>query len=1707
MKLRILSLLVIMLGSLCSALPLAEYSGNHTGPFKTALQKLFAEKQTHPVFTLPSDGTRAVIWSQLGRTEDPQMPEDILELQSFVKKGGILILCSAVPTQAFAGANIFDLSPAAALLGAQNYVYSNPKSELRGAGAELFSADANIYESQKENHPGLGGLCGMSVLIGSDKVAELGLRRIGAGAVIYSSAAPTDATYATALQRLLTAVMAPAEFDRLFPLPESNRAAVVDGKTLHLSLSVENERSVMPDLLPRLLGKRSYDPLPDQENLLIHIGQTPYVKSLGLDFESLHPYGYFMVMRDGRNLVLAGKNAGGTAYAVVDFLKRYLGYRRFSGPQELFEIVPVSEALTLPATLNIREEPSIHSYILAWEGSTAVFGRNSRLTCQATHALDHLVPPAKYGATHPEYFPLINGQRIKVGDNGKIGGPWNPCISNPDLPKLVAEYAEEYFSKHPDSLGLPMGVNDGGGDCQCPSCLAELQETGNQYARFYNMAAKVLAEKYPSKVISFIAYSAAATKAPRGVKMEPNILVEITGMGGSAFNRYEQWKDTGIKHFGLYDYIYMFGGGYVTPRYYPRVMAKAWREAKQKYNLQTMWMELYPVSSIFDAPRQYVLDEIAWNMDANVEALLDDCFNALYAEAAKPAKQFFDIHEQVYERKTYRNAPISDWKRFRQMDEYTREDLQNLDRELKNALDSVRNPLAKKRLELLAKTWEFSRQRIEGNILSRELSAMTEIASDADVARVVNLVNRAYQNIADCEAYSMTQDEEALIFNNPQKNGLASIKKYSPLLPQPNIEQYSDPALEQVTAYFKKQGQDIKEFYRKTADGAVNDAAKAAFLTQSYVRTNQLVNLVKNPSFEETSGNNITPLLSDHIALKEVPGWSSWTFPSSVTKFFLNAETARSGKYSCAIGERQIGGAIIAYVSLQPYCRYRLSFWVRRNRGDDGYGMGSANIRMQGKRGWLDDGSAITAVYPPECENNWVKCSTNFSAPDEPATALIILSAIAQPQGVWTAFDDVSLEKIFEPEDLKKKMNRLILNPPAQLEKLPQTRLALQTAEELIGKNQPFLPALSVNLTHRDAGADGAFDIALNGNQLSITGSDEGLRCGLYTLLNTLGFHWFNPAEKITSPVQRIEPDLASLVGHHAPDFSYRGLHICAGKHHFDDTVGRWMSFNRMNRKLTHLPEDDIVGERLQELGLRPDTTVHAYSLLIPDEKYYDTHPEFFSLVGGKRIRQSNGGQLCLSNQEMRTAFTSELLEKIRSKPHLGVFGFCPNDGYGHCECEKCRALDSAEDLANKQVNRRVADFVQDICARVEREAPAVMLGHYSYSNFSNFLDHLPNPPKNLIVSCTMFHCYSHSVFDPDCPKNPPHAERLKNILGKIRHVYIYDYFSHNWGRLPAPYWDAVIRDFKEFKRLGVDGWMSECSGAEHQMWEAQWSVFYLAGKLLWNCNTDTDAFLQKLCQARYGDAAAPMTRYFQTLQKSVLRKDACLDKNPDAFKAFFTPQIQKACAADLKAAGNSAFVKAERALFDFQCSNYAEREKYSSATAITPGSLDAEAQKLFLVDRSSQLPNLENDTKVWVAADERSIRFRMLMQETKMDKLKINRKSPYDGDSIELFLNHGTNPEICFHFIFAPDGSTIASECEGPRWNWAWKHQAKVEGKKHDNAWELLVEIPLQDIHATNSFGFTIIRNRHTEGWQIYGTPAGGAYFNPKNYIRCNIK
>ena len=121
---------------------------------------------------------------------------------------------------------------------------------------------------------------------------------------------------------------------------------------------------------------------------------------------------------------------------------------------------------------------------------------------------------------------------------------------------------------------------------------------------------------------------------------------------------------------------------------------------------------------------------------------------------------------------------------------------------------------------------------------------------------------------------------------------------------------------------------------------------------------------------------------------------------------------------------------------------------------------------------------------------------------------------------------------------------------------------------------------------------------------------------------------------------------------------------------------------------------------------------------------------------------------------------------------------------------------------------------------------------------------------------------------------------------------------------------------------------------------------------------------------------------------------------------------------------------------------------------------------------------------------------------------MKTLRPAPanvYGGDCLELFLDDGLNPAKCYHFLISPEGRIAASECEGRRWNWAWKHHAVAVGNKKADRWELDIRIPYGDFNAQRSFGFTAIRNRRAGGGtETTGTPAGGAYFNPAQYIRC---
>jgi hypothetical protein len=97
-----------------------------------------------------------------------------------------------------------------------------------------------------------------------------------------------------------------------------------------------------------------------------------------------------------------------------------------------------------------------------------------------------------------------------------------------------------------------------------------------------------------------------------------------------------------------------------------------------------------------------------------------------------------------------------------------------------------------------------------------------------------------------------------------------------------------------------------------------------------------------------------------------------------------------------------------------------------------------------------------------------------------------------------------------------------------------------------------------------------------------------------------------------------------------------------------------------------------------RNVGINWKWHFHTFIKLIPPEKYYAEHPEYFALVNGKRTvtdSKSPGNQLCTSNPNIIREVAANLIAVLDAEPEIELITLSPNDSGGFCECEKCRAL------------------------------------------------------------------------------------------------------------------------------------------------------------------------------------------------------------------------------------------------------------------------------------------------------------------------------------------------------------------------------------------------------------------------------------------------
>lgn len=751
--------------------------------------------------------------------------------------------------------------------------------------------------------------------------------------------------------------------------------------------------------LTQILGEQDFK----SGDITIYLGRTAEATRARVFFnkKSLGEYGYRIVCKDGKNIFIGGALPAGTLFGAGDFLKRFANWRNFY-PGTTGEVINKMEKLNLPEKINIKEIPSIPHYNPSSGNRDEVFSRTGiRVYHYATtHALDRVVPPAKYAKTHPEYYPVRYGKRLDVSKYKRAMG-WNPCISNPDMPKLLDEYLASLKRKR----NITLSVNDGGGECQCENCEAIYKKHGNQYIEFYKTVNDIIAKKYPGRLGVFSAYGTRSNQAPKELKLGPHVMPFICGARPGIYDKeIKAWAKTGVKYIGVYDYMYTFGSAFMVPQFYPHDLAKNWRTA-MKNGLNALTLEVYSACAILDAPRLYVMDELGWNMNADVDALLNDYYVSMFGTNAAPAvKKFYDKLEEIYCRKLMPSY-YSGRRKECQFDNYNLDDITYLNNALDEALKCELQPIEKTRLELLKKCFSLSALCIEIAVRGREIQKLAGTPEE-----IAAYAAKGYEALDKLQNFTMTDFEEKEIFihgstrflqkavNTTEKFKNAVIHSFL----RPIIDNGTMKAFDKVTAQLGKENAEL--FWKKFP-------ALPPAQAQIKLLKTQAENLLPDPGFEVTEAASKANAI-DHRKFTAA-NYSVWT--AVAADFELSTTEKHSGKYAAVIRNSEGSSCFTTRgkIRVKPDTWYRISVWSKCKTGKDGScGTMTARFNHIGGKFKLPPVTMAVERFTAAPQGQWNHFVRYFRTPDVQGGVLtlpILLGVDSQSKGEFIAFDDLEL--------------------------------------------------------------------------------------------------------------------------------------------------------------------------------------------------------------------------------------------------------------------------------------------------------------------------------------------------------------------------------------------------------------------------------------------------------------------------------------------------------------------------------------------------------------------------------------------------------------------------------------------------------------------------------------------------------------------------
>ena len=410
---------------------------------------------------------------------------------------------------------------------------------------------------------------------------------------------------------------------------------------------------------------------------------------------------------------------------------------------------------------------------------------------------------------------------------------------------------------------------------------------------------------------------------------------------------------------------------------------------------------------------------------------------------------------------------------------------------------------------------------------------------------------------------------------------------------------------------------------------------------------------------------------------------------------------------------------------------------------------------------------------------------------------------------------------------------------------------------------------------------DESIVVRTHGRDLYLAGhGDRGTMYAVYAFLeDQLGARWYAPDATVLPKKSRVSiPDLDVQ---QSPAFEYRDTDEYAVFR-----SGPWDAHLRLNG--TSVPAQPDLG------GMnRLFNGAENFYELVPPARYFADHPEYFSLINGKRTA-SGGSQLCLTNPDVMRIVTAALLQEAQKNPGELVLGLSPNDAFnGACQCDNCKASDARYGAPSGTL----LNFVNQVAASVQAALPGrkIWVETLAYQ----YAEKAPNPgaiaPAENVLVCLapIFACEAHPL-----ATDPENARSRESLLAwnKIApgHLQVWHYVTNFAHYLqPFPDWDELGADMAYYRDHGVSGMF--CEGNYQSGGEMSLMRTWVMAHLFWNPDQDVWALVKDYCDGYYGPAGPSVYQYLRLMRDAVNKPGVHMHIYDPPTAAYLSPDTLQA--------------------------------------------------------------------------------------------------------------------------------------------------------------------------------------------------------------------